>query len=68
MGGGRWAGEAAEGFNDIIVASVNGTQIRVGTSAAPRTVMPTTTNMLRQEGVLDVRRQTGTNTLQVIMQ
>jgi HAE1 family hydrophobic/amphiphilic exporter-1 len=62
--------EAAEGFNDIIVASVNGTQIRVRDvgRAEDSYAEPTTWNMLhgKEAVVLDVRRQTGTNTLQVI--
>jgi HAE1 family hydrophobic/amphiphilic exporter-1 len=62
--------DAADQFNDIIVASVNGTQIRVRDvgRAEDSYAEPTTWNMLRgQEAVvLDVRRQTGTNTLQVI--
>jgi hydrophobe/amphiphile efflux-1 (HAE1) family protein len=62
--------EAASQFNDIIVANLNGTQIRVKDvgRAEDSYAEPTTWNMLRgQEAVvLDVRRQTGTNTLQVI--
>jgi len=62
--------EAADQFNDIIVASVNGTQIRVRDvgRAEDSYAEPTTWNMLhgKEAVVLDVRRQTGTNTLQVI--
>ena len=62
--------EAADEFNDIIVASVNGTQIRVRDvgRAEDSYAEPTTWNMLhgKEAVVLDVRRQTGTNTLQVI--
>src|SRR6516165_8658866 len=62
--------EAADEFNDIIVANVSGTPIRirdVGRSEDSY-AEPTTWNMIRgkQAVVLDVRRQTGTNTLQVI--
>jgi HAE1 family hydrophobic/amphiphilic exporter-1 len=62
--------EAADQFNDIIVASVNGTQIRIKDvgRAEDSYAEPTTWNMLhgKEAVVLDVRRQTGTNTLQVI--
>ncbi len=62
--------DAAEDFNDIIVANVNGTQIRVRDvgRAEDSYAEPTTWNMLhgKEAVVLDVRRQTGTNTLQVI--
>src|SRR6266478_1809179 len=62
--------DSADEFNDIVVANVNGTQIRVKDvgRAEDSYAEPTTWNMLRgQEAVvLDVRRQTGTNTLQVI--
>jgi hydrophobe/amphiphile efflux-1 (HAE1) family protein len=62
--------EAADDFNDIIVASVNGTQIRVRDvgRAEDSSAEPVTWNMFRgkEAVVLDVRRQTGTNTLQVI--
>jgi hydrophobic/amphiphilic exporter-1 (mainly G- bacteria), HAE1 family len=62
--------EAADQFNDIIVANVNSTLIRVKDlgRAEDSYAEPTTSNMLRgkEAVVLDVRRQTGTNTLQVI--
>ena len=62
--------EVADQFNDIIVANVNGTQIRVRDvgRAEDSYAEPTTWNMLdgKEAVVLDVRRQTGTNTLQVI--
>jgi HAE1 family hydrophobic/amphiphilic exporter-1 len=62
--------EAADQFNDIIVANTNGTQIRVRDlgRAEDSYAEPTTWNMLhgKEAVVLDVRRQTGTNTLQVI--
>src|SRR6201998_2147358 len=62
--------EAADQFNDIIVANLNGTLIRVKDlgRAEDSYAEPTTLNMLRgnEAVVLDVRRQTGTNTLQVI--
>jgi HAE1 family hydrophobic/amphiphilic exporter-1 len=62
--------EAADQFNDIIVASVNGTLIRIKDlgRAEDGYAEPTTWNMLRGQDavVLDVRRQTGTNTLQII--
>src|SRR6266446_1928563 len=62
--------DSADQFNDIVVASVNGTQIRVKDvgRAEDSYAEPTTWNMLRgkEAVVLDVRRQTGTNTLQVI--
>src|SRR5260370_446941 len=62
--------EASDLFNDIIVANVNGTPIRmrdlgrVDDSFAE----PTTWNMIggKEAVVLDIRRQTGTNTLEVI--
>ncbi|HEV2202719.1 MAG TPA: efflux RND transporter permease subunit [Bryobacteraceae bacterium] len=62
--------DAADQFNDIIVASVGGTQVRVRDvgRAEDGFAEPTTWNMLhgKEAVVLDVRRQTGTNTLQVI--
>ena len=63
--------DTADQFNDIVVANVNGTPIRVKDvgRAEDSFAEPTTWNMLHgKEAVvaLDVRRQTGTNTLQVI--
>jgi len=62
--------EAADQFNNIIVADVAGTPIRVRDvgRAEDSYAEPTTWNMLRgkEAVVLDVRRQTGTNSLQVI--
>ena len=62
--------EAAEQFNSIIVADSNGTPIRVSDlgRAEDSYAEPTTWNMLHgtEAVVLDIRRQTGTNTLNVI--
>src|ERR1700674_3388167 len=62
--------EAADQFNSIIVADVNGTPIRIKDigRAEDSFAEPTTWNMLhgKEAVVLDIRRQTGTNTLQVI--
>jgi HAE1 family hydrophobic/amphiphilic exporter-1 len=62
--------EAAGEFNDVIVADSGGTPIRVRDigRAEDSFAEPTTWNMIRgkEAVVLDVRRQTGTNTLQVI--
>jgi hydrophobic/amphiphilic exporter-1 (mainly G- bacteria), HAE1 family len=62
--------EAAGEFNDVIVADNGGTPIRVRDvgRAEDSYAEPTTWNMIRgkEAVVLDVRRQTGTNTLQVI--
>src|SRR3984893_1652088 len=62
--------EAADEFNNIIVADVNGTPVRVRDigRADDSYAEPTTWNMLhgKEAVVLDIRRQTGTNTLNVI--
>jgi hydrophobic/amphiphilic exporter-1 (mainly G- bacteria), HAE1 family len=62
--------EAAGEFNNIIVADAGGTPIRIRDigRAEDGYAEPTTWNMIRgkEAVVLDVRRQTGTNTLQVI--
>src|SRR6202049_1627776 len=62
--------EAADEFNNIIVADVNGTPIRVRDvgRADDSYAEPLTWNMLhgKEAVVLDIRRQTGTNTLNVI--
>ena len=62
--------EAADEFNNIIVADVSGTPIRIKDigRADDSYAEPTTWNLIRgkEAVVLDVRRQTGTNTLQVI--
>jgi HAE1 family hydrophobic/amphiphilic exporter-1 len=62
--------EAADEFNNVIVADVGGTPIRIRDvgRAEDSYAEPTTWNMIRgkEAVVLDVRRQTGTNTLQVI--
>jgi hydrophobic/amphiphilic exporter-1 (mainly G- bacteria), HAE1 family len=62
--------EASEQFNDIIVANVNGTPIRVKDVGRVEDsyAEPTTWNMIhgKEAVVLDIRRQTGTNTLDVI--
>src|SRR6202521_6063790 len=62
--------EAADQFNSIIVADVNGTPVRIKDigRAEDSYAEPTTWNMLhgKEAVVLDIRRQTGTNTLQVI--
>jgi HAE1 family hydrophobic/amphiphilic exporter-1 len=62
--------EAAGEFNDVIVADSGGTPIRIRDigRAEDGYAEPTTWNMIRgkEAVVLDVRRQTGTNTLQVI--
>ena len=62
--------EAADQFNDIIVADSNGTPIHVRDigRADDSYAEPTTWNMLhgKEAVVLDIRRQTGTNTLNVI--
>jgi hydrophobic/amphiphilic exporter-1 (mainly G- bacteria), HAE1 family len=62
--------EAADLFNDIIVANVNGTPIRIRDvgHVEDSFAEPTTWNMIRgkEAVVLDIRRQTGTNTLEVI--
>jgi hydrophobic/amphiphilic exporter-1 (mainly G- bacteria), HAE1 family len=62
--------EASDQFNDIVVASVNGTPIRVKDVGRVEDsyAEPTTWNMLhgKEAVVLDIRRQTGTNTLEVI--
>jgi HAE1 family hydrophobic/amphiphilic exporter-1 len=62
--------EAADEFNNIIVADVNGTPIRVRDvgRADDSYAEPMTWNMLhgKEAVVLDIRRQTGTNTLNVI--
>jgi len=62
--------EAADEFNNIIVADVNGTPIRVRDigRAEDSYAEPVTWNMLhgKEAVVLDIRRQTGTNTLNVI--
>ena len=62
--------EASDLFNDIIVANVNGTPIRVRDVGRVEDSFaePTTWNMIggKEAVVLDIRRQTGTNTLQVI--
>jgi HAE1 family hydrophobic/amphiphilic exporter-1 len=62
--------EAADQFNSIIVADVNGTPVRIKDIGRSEDsyAEPTTWNMLhgKEAVVLDIRRQTGTNTLQVI--
>jgi HAE1 family hydrophobic/amphiphilic exporter-1 len=62
--------ETAGEFNNIIVADNGGTPIRIKDvgRAEDSFADPTTWNMIRgkEAVVLDVRRQTGTNTLQVI--
>jgi len=62
--------DSADQFNDIIVADVNGAPIRVRDvgRAEDSYAEPTTWNMLhgKEAVVLDIRRQSGTNTLQVI--
>jgi hydrophobic/amphiphilic exporter-1 (mainly G- bacteria), HAE1 family len=62
--------EASDLFNDIIVANVNNTPIRVRDVGRVEDsyAEPVTWNMIRgkEAVVLDIRRQTGTNTLQVI--
>ena len=62
--------ETAGEFNNIIVADSGGTPIRIRDvgRAEDSFAEPTTWNMIRgkEAVVLDVRRQTGTNTLQVI--
>jgi hydrophobic/amphiphilic exporter-1 (mainly G- bacteria), HAE1 family len=62
--------ETAGEFNNIIVADNGGTPIRIRDvgQAEDSFAEPTTWNMIRDKEavVLDVRRQTGTNTLQVI--
>src|SRR6266571_5791622 len=62
--------EASDLFNDIIVANVNGTPIRVRDVGRVEDSFaePTTWNMIggKEAVVLDIRRQTGTNTLEVI--
>ena len=62
--------EAADLFNDIIVTNVNGTPIRVRDVGRVEDSFaePTTWNMIggKEAVVLDIRRQTGTNTLEVI--
>jgi hydrophobic/amphiphilic exporter-1 (mainly G- bacteria), HAE1 family len=62
--------EASELFNDIIVANVNGTPIRIRDVGRVEDSFaePTTWNMIggKEAVVLDIRRQTGTNTLEVI--
>ena len=62
--------EASELFNDIIVANVNGTPIRIRDVGRVEDTFadPLTWNMIggKEAVVLDVRRQTGTNTLEVI--
>jgi hydrophobe/amphiphile efflux-1 (HAE1) family protein len=62
--------EASDLFNDIIVANVNGTPIRIRDVGRVEDSFaePTTWNMIRgkEAVVLDIRRQTGTNTLEVI--
>ena len=62
--------ESSEQFNDIIVTDVSGTPIRIKDvgRAEDSFAEPTTWNMLhgKEAVVLDVRRQSGTNTLQVI--
>jgi HAE1 family hydrophobic/amphiphilic exporter-1 len=62
--------DSADQFNNIIVTDVNGTPIRVRDvgRAEDSYAEPTTWNMLhgKEAVVLDIRRQTGTNTLQVI--
>jgi HAE1 family hydrophobic/amphiphilic exporter-1 len=62
--------EASELFNDIIVANVNGTPIRIRDVGRVEDTFadPLTWNMIggKEAVVLDIRRQTGTNTLEVI--
>jgi HAE1 family hydrophobic/amphiphilic exporter-1 len=62
--------EASDQFNNIIVADVNGTPIRVRDigRAEDSYAEPVTWNMLhgKEAVVLDIRRQSGTNTLKVI--
>jgi len=62
--------ESSAEFNDIIIASVNGTPIRVKDVGRVEDsyAEPTTWNMIhgKEAVVLDIRRQTGTNSLEVI--
>ena len=62
--------EASDLFNDIIVANVNGTPIRIRDLGRVEDSFadPITWNMIhgKEAVVLDIRRQTGTNTLEVI--
>jgi hydrophobe/amphiphile efflux-1 (HAE1) family protein len=62
--------EASELFNDIIVANINGTPIRIRDVGRVEDSFadPITWNMIggKEAVVLDIRRQTGTNTLEVI--
>src|SRR5260370_39498047 len=62
--------EASDLFNDIIVANVNGTPIRIRDLGRVEDSFadPSTGNMIhgKEAVVLDIRRQTGTNTLEVI--
>jgi HAE1 family hydrophobic/amphiphilic exporter-1 len=62
--------EASELFNDIIVANINGTPIRIRDVGRVEDSFadPITWNMIggKEAIVLDIRRQTGTNTLEVI--
>ena len=64
------ASKRSDLFNDIIVANVNGTPIRVRDVGRVEDsyAEPVTWNMIRgkEAVVLDIRRQTGTNTLEVI--
>ena len=62
--------EASDLFNDIIVANINNTPIRIRDVGRVEDSFadPTTWNMIggKEAVVLDIRRQTGTNTLEVI--
>jgi HAE1 family hydrophobic/amphiphilic exporter-1 len=62
--------EASDLFNDIIVANINNTPIRIRDVGRVDDSFadPTTWNMIagKEAVVLDIRRQTGTNTLEVI--
>jgi HAE1 family hydrophobic/amphiphilic exporter-1 len=62
--------EASDLFNDVIVANVNNTPIRIRDVGRVEDSFadPTTWNMIggKEAVVLDIRRQTGTNTLEVI--
>jgi HAE1 family hydrophobic/amphiphilic exporter-1 len=62
--------EASDLFNDVVVANVNNTPIRIRDVGRVEDSFadPTTWNMIggKEAVVLDIRRQTGTNTLEVI--
>jgi hydrophobe/amphiphile efflux-1 (HAE1) family protein len=62
--------EASDLFNDIIVANINNTPIRIRDVGRVEDSFadPVTWNMIggKEAVVLDIRRQTGTNTLEVI--